>query len=207
MPAALPTRTFGVLSGSGTERSRGRSEGSDPVLALNQQNALLLLKGSIDATNKLDWSTAVPTCQWTGITCNAAGEVTAINVPNMGLTGQLPLDADLWQQLSTVTNLNLSNNNISGYVPQQMAALSNVQYISLAGNSFSGPLPSSWSSMHNLVGLDLSNNAISGTLPSAWSNMSALKELDLSHNSLSGTVPASWNALSLNGLSLAANSA
>ncbi|KAL6783984.1 hypothetical protein ACKKBG_A04305 [Auxenochlorella protothecoides x Auxenochlorella symbiontica] len=178
-----------------------------PVLAVSsQRNALLLLAASIDTTGVLNWSVNTAMCSWTGVTCNAAGSVTTVDLDGLGLMGQLPVDENLWQELDTITNLNLANNDLSGLVPAQISQLTSLHYLSLAGNRLTGSLPSTWSSLKDLVGLDVSHNRISGTLPSTWGDLIALKALDLSSNSLSGGIPYSWTALNLNALSLAGNS-
>ncbi|KFM25850.1 putative protein phosphatase 2C 67 [Auxenochlorella protothecoides] len=178
-----------------------------PVLAVSsQRNALLLLAASIDTTGVLNWSVNTAMCSWTGVTCNAAGSVTTVDLDGLGLMGQLPVDESLWQELDTITNLNLANNDLSGLVPAQISQLTSLHYLSLAGNRLTGSLPSTWSSLKDLVGLDVSHNRISNTLPSTWGDLIALKALDLSSNSLSGGIPYSWTALNLNALSLAGNS-
>ena len=54
------------------------------------------------------------------------------------LTGQLPLDKDVWGPLRTLKRLNLADNQLSGYLPPQMEELGNLEYLSLANNSMSG---------------------------------------------------------------------
>lgn len=52
--------------------------------------------------------------------------------------GQLPVDESLWQELDTITNLNLANNDLSGLVPAQISQLTSLHYLSLAGNRLTG---------------------------------------------------------------------
>lgn len=84
-----------------------------------QQTALLLLKGSIDRTDQLsDWTISTDACtSWTGVSCNGNGQVIGIDVQGLGITGQLPLDANLWSALSTLQNINLAQNSIGGILP------------------------------------------------------------------------------------------
>ena len=59
----------------------------------------------------------------------------------LGLSGQLPLSQDVWQPLSTLTNLDLGNNNISGYLPADIALLTNLKTLNLANNQLNGARP------------------------------------------------------------------
>lgn len=54
------------------------------------------------------------------------------------LGGQLPLDEGLWAELSSLSNLNLANTGISGFLPPQMGALKAAQFITLGGNDLEG---------------------------------------------------------------------
>jgi hypothetical protein len=81
----------------------------------SQQENLLLLAAAIDPppSQVLNWRTGTPVCTgWVGITCNAQGLVTGINLMSKGLTGQLPLDEELWSSLITLENLNLYDNQL-----------------------------------------------------------------------------------------------
>lgn len=145
-----------------------------PALAFTQQEALLLLRASIDTNDKLDWAIGTSTCSWQGITCDAGGAVTAIDLQDTGLVGQLPTDSAVWSALSSVTDIVLSDNDISGILPGSMASLTGLRYLALGNNSLAGGLPAEWSSLKGLVGLDLSNNTLSGSLPASWGSLSSL---------------------------------
>jgi hypothetical protein len=172
-----------------------------------QRQALLLLRGAVDRSGKLDesWSASLPPCSWGGVTCDASGNVKTIELAGKGLDGQLPLDDALWTGLSTVTNIDLSDNQISGYLPPQMSQASGLEYVSLRGNALQSPLPRTWASLTSLKGLDLGDNQLFGDLPADWSALSSLNALDLSANDFSGSLPPSWAALNLGAASLAGN--
>ena len=40
----------------------------------------------------------------------------------MNLTGKLPLDGQLWSRLSSITEIDLDNNRLSGFVPPQLVS-------------------------------------------------------------------------------------
>lgn len=172
-----------------------------------QANALLLFRAAIDHTGKLaaSWIPTTNACIWQGITCNATGAVTKINLQGLGLQGQLPLDQTLWSTLNTVQNINLANNNISGFLPPQMAEDTALMYLTLRDNQLSSPLPSTWANLTGLKGLDLGGNGLFGTIPTQWSGMSSLQSLDLSRNQLSNDSLDVANLANLKQLSLAGN--
>lgn len=173
-----------------------------------QTQALLLLKGALDRNGKLSssWSPATDACKWDGITCDASGKVTEINLANKGLNGQIPLDNKLWSDLSSVFKLNLADNQLSGYLPPQINSANGLQYASFANNNLKSTLPVEWSSLSSLKGLDVSGNQLYGDLPDSWSSLSSLEALDLSKNQFSGTIPASWSNLpKISAISLADN--
>ena len=63
--------------------------------------------------------------------------------------------------------LDLSHNNLSGSLPQNMPP--NLSIVNISSNAFTGTLPSSWSNLQNMVELRLDNNQLTGRLPQAWS--------------------------------------
>lgn len=103
---------------------------------------------------------------WLGITCTS-GQVTALDLKNLGLSGSLP-DALKW--VVSLTSVSLYGSS----------------------NAFSGSLPASWSSLTAVSQLFLQSNALTGTLPAAWSTLSKLSTLNLAYNQLTATLPAAW---------------
>jgi len=175
-----------------------------------QKQSLLLLRGAIDRSGVLStWNPTTDVCtSWQGITCDASGQVTTIDLQGQGLQGQLPLDEGLWKNLNTVQNINLAQNSISGFLPPQMSALNSLEYFSVGSNQLESILPVSWDVLANLKGVDLSGNKLFGNLPEQWSNLTSLQAIDLSDNNFSGEIPASWAQLSsLDAASFAGNTA
>ncbi|KAG7670401.1 hypothetical protein Ndes2526B_g00154 [Nannochloris sp. 'desiccata'] len=173
-----------------------------------QEEALLLLRAAIDRQGTLqnDWSPATDPCTWSGISCSTTGAVTGINLQGKNLEGQLPTDADLWDKLNTVTDINLADNRIDGFLPVEMSSASNLEYFSIRNNGMASVLPESWAELNKLKGLDLGENQLFGDLPADWSKLTSLTALDLSSNSLGGKIPPSWSDLTnLDAVSFAGN--
>jgi Leucine-rich repeat (LRR) protein len=114
-----------------------------------------------------------------------------------------------------VTEINLSNNNLSGTILDSFSALTGIQYLSLSGNHIStvsntidrltnlDTIDLSYNSLTefpkipvltNLHVLNLSNNSLTA-LPDQIGSLIGLNTLDLSHNLLSGTLPDEINNL------------
>ncbi|KAL6956201.1 protein kinase superfamily [Sarracenia purpurea var. burkii] len=106
-----------------------------------------------------------------------------------GFHGEIPalLAASL---CSSVVELDLSFNNLSGTVPKSLGACSSLESLDLSNNNFSGELPiDTLLRMGSLKNVSLAFNNFVGALPDFFSNMTNLESLDLSSNSLSGLIP------------------
>ncbi|KAK4571374.1 hypothetical protein RGQ29_029974 [Quercus rubra] len=109
------------------------------------------------------------------------------------LSGQLPNCFMDWPNLLI---LNLANNNFSGEVPSSFGFLSNLQTLSLHNNTFSGDFPNSLKNCSNLRFMDLGNNRFSEKIP-AWiaEDLPQLIVLILRSNKFSGSIP--WDTCKL----------
>ncbi|XP_068639585.1 receptor-like protein 46 [Aristolochia californica] len=92
--------------------------------------------------------------------------------------------------LFLVTNLDLSNNNLEGKIPEELTNNSNLLLLNLAHNHFTGNIPKNIGNMSLLESLDLSNNQLSGSIPQSLSFLTTLNYLNLSYNNLSGRIPS-----------------
>eukprot|EP00884_Botryococcus_braunii_P003857 jgi/Botrbrau1/13472/Bobra.0082s0071.2 len=97
--------------------------------------------------------------------------------------------------MSTIIEMTLNNNKLTGSLPDQWGGLSSLQKLSAANNAISGSLPGeSWADgMSSLDSLHLQRNQISGTLPEVWFTSpkawNVMKLIDLRWNRLWGPVP------------------
>lgn len=88
------------------------------------------------------------------------------------------------------TSLDLSCNDLVGFIPEEIGALVGLMNLNLSRNKLSGNIPKSIGYLQLLESLDLSNNKLSGSIPSSLSNLTFLSHLDLSYNNLSGIIPS-----------------
>ncbi|XP_042461577.1 probable LRR receptor-like serine/threonine-protein kinase At1g74360 [Zingiber officinale] len=100
-----------------------------------------------------------------------------------------------YQSLAISGYLQLSGNQLSGAIPQEIGKMTNLSLIHLDDNNLSGQLPPQISELP-LVVLNVSDNMLSGEIPSEIGSLQCLSSLDLSRNNLSGKLPESLNGLS-----------
>ncbi|XP_074284283.1 receptor-like protein EIX2 [Silene latifolia] len=86
--------------------------------------------------------------------------------------------------------LYLSNNFFSGPILEGLAhIMPNLEALSLSNNQISGPMPNSLCQLKSLNALDIRNNSLSGVIPNCWANISTIFFVHLSHNKLEGHIP------------------
>lgn len=83
--------------------------------------------------------------------------------------------------------LDLSNNHLSGIIPDTLGSCSELLVLSLSTNQLVGMIPGLLSNLTRLQALDLSKNLLIGPISAELS--SQLKYLNVSGNNLSGSVP------------------
>ncbi|KAM6598202.1 hypothetical protein CsatA_008726 [Cannabis sativa] len=105
-----------------------------------------------------------------------------------------------------LTQLNLSKNLLSGFIPSSISNFTSLQILLLSENQFSGPIPTSIGQLTQVLTLDLSQNSLSGQIPLEIGNCLHLTVLDMSQNNLSGSIPPQIsNIRILNYLNLSRN--
>jgi hypothetical protein len=107
--------------------------------------------------------------------------------------------------LSLVTSIDLSDNNFSGNIPNEITKLFGLVVLNLSRNYITGQIPETMSNMLQLSSLDLSNNRISGTIPSSLSSLSFLGSLDLSNNNLMGVIPYTGHMTTFDSITFTGN--
>lgn len=127
---------------------------------------------------------------WKGVSCSGSS-VTSIKLSGLGLSGSLYYQLS---DLSSLTTLDLSNNNIQGNIPYALPQ--KLQELNLASNGLSGTIPYSISNMTGLTDLKLSHNQLSGQIQDIFGQLSSLSTLDLSFNTLTQNLPQSFSSLS-----------
>ncbi|XP_077220690.1 LRR receptor-like serine/threonine-protein kinase GHR1 [Tasmannia lanceolata] len=136
---------------------------------------------------------------WNGIVCNG-GNVAGIVLDNLNIIGNV--DLSVFANLTKLLNLSMSNNSITGKIPDNIADFKNLQYLDISGNSFFDALPADIGKLQTLQNLSLAGNNFSGSIPDSIGGLVSIQSLDLSRNYLSGPLPSSLtdlrNLVSLN---------
>ncbi|KAL4595646.1 hypothetical protein ACB092_12G106800 [Castanea dentata] len=100
--------------------------------------------------------------------------------------------SELICNLSSLQVLELSENNLSGPLPQCMHSFGDsLVLLDIRRNKFEGSIPQTWANGSKLMIIDFSQNKFQGWLPRSLSKCIALKALDLSNNQFNDTFP-SW---------------
>lgn len=91
--------------------------------------------------------------------------------------------------LDQMFGLDLSSNELSGEIPEELGDLKRVRSMNLSRNSLSGFIPGSFSDLKSVESLDLSFNKLRGNIPSQLTMMQSLVVFNVSYNDLSGVIP------------------
>ncbi|GMI74186.1 receptor like protein 6 [Hibiscus trionum] len=99
------------------------------------------------------------------------------------------LEIELLKTTAIFVSLDMSNNQFSGQIPEEVGLLLSLQMLNFSHNNFTGPIPASFGNLMALESLDLSSNKLSGRIPSQMSKLTFLAVLNLSENNLVGPIP------------------
>ncbi|XP_031129461.1 probable LRR receptor-like serine/threonine-protein kinase At3g47570 [Ipomoea triloba] len=100
----------------------------------------------------------------------------------------------LWS-IKNLLILDLSSNNLSGSLPQEIGNAKTAIAIDLSNNKLSGDIPSSIGGLTRLINFSVANNKIQGSIPDNFGKLLDLHSLDLSDNKISGMIPKSLEGL------------
>jgi len=102
------------------------------------------------------------------------------------LTGTLPDQVPF-----NITILDLHKNQFYGEIPEDIGSLPSLQSLILSENCLSGWIPDTVSGLKALTTLNLSYNQISGEIPVSIGKISTLQSLSFAGNQISGWIPDS----------------
>ncbi|CAM8985756.1 unnamed protein product [Rhodiola kirilowii] len=117
---------------------------------------------------------------------NLTSNLKALAVSENYITGSIPEGIG---KLSGLYWLDFRRNLITGTIPLSIGNLGNISDLNLYGNNLGGEIPSSIGNLTNLLNLRLSMNSLGGNIPAALRNCRGLLVIDISRNLLHGNLP------------------
>ena len=140
----------------------------DPSVSLNPDRAVLMVfytaTGGGSTWHGDNWGSDEPIGTWEGVTTNAEGGVTSLELPKSQLSG--------------------GESKLSGFIPAELGQLTNLEELILSRNELSGSIPAELGQLANLTLLVLSRNELSGSIPAELGQLTNLEWLFLSRNGL-----------------------
>ncbi|PQM41684.1 LRR receptor-like serine/threonine-protein kinase FLS2 [Prunus yedoensis var. nudiflora] len=122
---------------------------------------------------------------------------------NNNIEGFIPEDICVMRNLGVIS---LENNKISGLIPDCIGNLSRLKIVFLSSNRLTSSIPVNFWNLENLLFINFSLNSLSGYLPPSMKKLNALQMLDLSWNHITGNILSIIGAFqSLNSLNLSNN--
>ncbi len=172
----------------------------EEVSTCRQQDSLILVDFYKEARGDdwlVSWDLNRPMNQWFGVTLNALGCVTCIDLDGLvgctisvtvgnGLSGSI---SPRVAELQALEKLLLANNRLGGTIPRDLFELPYLTEVDLFGNEIIGPLPASIGSAVNLQTLSVSGNNMTGPLPATIGNLPNIESLLLENNQFGGRIP------------------
>ena len=133
-----------------------------------------------------NWLSDRPLGEWFGVTTDADGRVTKLDLRNNWMWGEIPPEL---VNLNKLEYLDLTSSNLRGKIPAWLGKLTNLRVLWLDDNAMSGEIPPELGNLSNLEGLDLSYLGLTGEIPPELGNLANLRVLYLHYNQLTGEVP------------------
>ena len=112
-----------------------------PFCDAKERDALVALYNSTHGpnwTNNANWLSDKPMGQWHGVTTDARGRVTHLDLADNRLTGEIPSALGI---LESLQELSLSDNKLTGRIPASLGSLDSLQDLSISGNLLTGCIP------------------------------------------------------------------
>ena len=190
-------------AGSASAIATGATASAPPATDRAALVALYNATGGADWTDNTNWLSDGPLDDWYGVTTDANGRVTELNLGDNHLAGEMPAELG---NLANLRELRLggpytcrsdgcepkspSGNQLTGEIPSWLGNLSNLEVLGLGANQLTGEIPSWLGNLSNLERLSLNGNQLTGEIPAELGGLSNLEVLGLFRNQLTGEIPA-----------------
>ncbi|KAK9081959.1 hypothetical protein Syun_030941 [Stephania yunnanensis] len=202
----LPSSLFNISTLEMLELSRNGFTGKVPDNMGNMQKLYLLglsfnnQLGSSGHADDLKFLSSINStvlrviqasdCQLSGILHKSLANISFTQLEKLILSGNQisgTIPSEIFIKLPNLTRLQLSDNFLTGNIPQDIGKLNNLRVLTLRNNNLSGQIPSSINNLARLMYLELHHNNFEGVIPNT-SNLQSLLELGLPGNKLNATL-------------------
>lgn len=159
--------------------------------------------------DQLGFLSSANECEWTGIDCDSSGKVTSIAISGNNLAGAVPNEIGALDSLSSIsltqggltgpipdslyglplTELELSENNLSGALSSAIYEMTDLEILHLDNNQFRGSIESEIVNLVNLSSLKLNDNQFKSRMRREFKDMVNLEVAQFHNNNLYGKVP------------------
>ena len=138
------------------------------------------------------WLSDRPLGEWYGVTTDSGGRVTALELSDNRLTGAVP---DVLGSLTRLELLDLSRNALAGGIPAALGELAGLRRLHLGFNRLTGTIPSELGNLSNLEFLNLRWNEFRTPIPPELGNLNRLEVLNLEYALVTGQIPSALGNL------------
>ena len=143
--------------------------------------------------NDSNWDSNASLDMWNGVNTDIDGRVTELNLSQNTMSGSIPAELG---DLTYLQKLDLGfNDDLTGSIPADLGDLTNLQYLRLSSNKLTGSIPTELGNLTKLTSLSLSINNLSGSIPAELGRLTSLTTLSLHTNDLSASIPAALGDL------------
>ncbi|PIA35581.1 hypothetical protein AQUCO_03500148v1 [Aquilegia coerulea] len=166
-----------------------------PLLSLKSSlNDPLSSLNDWNIKNGLSKDSSIPLwCSWSGIECDQNIQITSLDLSNRNLSGFIPPEIKLLSQLS---HLNLSGNSFEGPFPIIIFELPLLRSVDISHNNFNSSFPPGITKLKFLNIFNAYSNSFTGILPLGIPRLRFLEVLNLGGSFFEGGIPAGYGSLS-----------
>ncbi len=151
-----------------------------------------------DSINDNEASGASPFCDWHGITC-VGGRVTEIELSDNNLDGFIPREIGVLSELKILSLTNSTmNSNLTGSIPPEIGLLQNLEELTITNLSIGGRIPETVGILSNLEIIEIDNTEVTGSIPNSIGHLSSLINLTITNSKLTCHVPPEITLLESN---------
>lgn len=109
-----------------------------------------------------NWLSDKPLDEWYGVETDKQGNVTALELPNNGLRGTIPVEIG---ELTELKRLDLSDNDLAGKIPGELGQLTFLNVLNLSRNNLKGEIPDELETLASLGQVYVKGNELTGCIP------------------------------------------